>query len=122
MNRICPECGQEFKINSRFQNSKKYCSERCSQAVIKRRKQNKTIKQPASKRKRKCYEKCCDCLYSAPKEDSNKCDYMYLTAEKRGCPSGADCTRYKKSTPNERRKYRKKVMSKWDNTFTHKIK
>lgn len=117
MNRICPECGQEFKINSHFQNRKKYCSERCSQAVIKRRKQknNKTIKQPASKRK------CYDCLYSAPKEDSNKCDYIYLTAEKRGCPSGAGCTRYKKSTPDERSEYRKKVMSKWDNTFKHKI-
>lgn len=117
MIKTCKYCGKQFEINSRFQNSKKYCSEQCVQAVLERKEQRrrKAIKPFASKRK------CRDCLYYAPKWDGNRCDYMYLTDEKRGCPSGDMCTRYKKSTPSERSKYREKVMSKWENTFTHKI-
>lgn len=120
MVKICKRCGKEFEINSRLQNSKIYCSEECSQVVIKTRKQRKQKARKSFVSERKC--KRCDCLYSPPKWDRNGCDYMYLTGEKRGCPAGDGCTRYKKSTPSERSKYRKIVMDKWDVTFARTIK
>ena len=40
-------------------------------------------------------EKCRSCLYYAAYTDT--CDYMLVTHERRGCPAGDECVRYRPS-------------------------
>ena len=37
-------------------------------------------------------EKCLSCLYHG--WDTQSCDYLLVTGERRGCPGGEDCARY----------------------------
>ncbi len=41
---------------------------------------------------------CKGCIYrSKGGTDYNTCDYMFVTGRQRGCPAGAECTRYTNS-------------------------
>lgn len=91
MKKVCPVCQKEFEpINGR----QKYCSLEC----------RKTNKIAVSKKWKYCNHR--DCLYFCDTKDYNRCDYNWLTGELRDCGRGAECTKYKHSTPSERRKYR----------------
>lgn len=97
--KVCGICGEKFETpNIR----KKYCCEKCKVEANRIRNRNKHyIEKPNTSKH--CNRK--NCLYYN-KYDLNRCDYFYLTGELRGCKNGDSCTRYKKSTESERRKYR----------------
>ncbi|MEE0264277.1 MAG: hypothetical protein UD936_01490 [Acutalibacteraceae bacterium] len=104
--KICKFCKKEYEARSGTQ---KYCSEQCrlkAKAVRKKAQSKSDIDLRANPHKL-CTRK--SCLYYS-QTGPNRCDYFYLTNNLRGCKSGEACTRYKKATEDERKKYRNKVL------------
>ena len=98
MVKYCRFCGKKYESEYKRQ---KYCSATCRKKA--RYKSNFPDYQ---KPKKLCNRK--DCLYY--NDYPNHCDYNYLTGELRGCKGGDSCTRYKKATESERKKYRNKML------------
>ncbi len=104
--KVCKHCKREYQARS---NGQIYCSEQCrlkaKQLRLKARSEANVVYQPNTHKL--CNRK--DCLYYN-KYDANRCDFFYLTGELRGCKNGDSCTRYKKATESERKKYRDKIL------------
>ena len=102
MTKVCGICGEKFETTNR---RKKYCCEQCKvEANRIHNRKNYYVEKPSTGKH--CNHK--DCLYY--NDYPNHCDYNYLTGKLRGCKSGNSCTRYKKATESERKKYRNKIL------------
>ena len=100
--KVCKHCNKEYQARS---NGQIYCSEQCrlkAMAIRVKARSGATVTSH-----KHCNRK--NCLYYN-KYDLNHCDFFYLTGELRGCKNGDACTRYKKSTESERKKYRNKIL------------
>ena len=107
--RVCPVCNKEFSSKSSLT---KYCSKDCAKKA-----KNQNSKLINKKRRQaeevRFYKKKCgrtSCLYHPRIEANNGCDYCYLTGNKRGCPTGKECTRYEKVTKSERQAKRERLI------------
>lgn len=111
--KICPICGKEFEP---AHNNQKYCCPKCQKEAIRLlAKERRLKKKPKNKRKSKPWQHCnrTDCLYyNDSKTPINYCDYNWLTGQLKSCKGGAECTKYKHSTAEERKRYRNSVLKK----------
>ena len=98
-------CNKEFEP---AHNNQKYCSVKCrnkATAISEAKKRGTLPRKPWHYCKRK------DCLYyHDTKNFDNRCDYLWLTGQPRGCGRGAECTKYKHSTPKKREEYRNSIL------------
>lgn len=124
MIKICKYCGKQFEaISHRQQMAKMYCCLQCrTKSAYEKRVAKKQALAKAPKKRKFCNRK--NCLYYPPEyaQNQNHCDFCYLTGQPRGCKSGTECTKYKKSTTAEKSAFRNKILTEQGVLYNSAIK
>ena len=85
---VCPECGKTYIWKTKR-------AARCPECRKKRdslrAKKRRGYVKPPQEKKESNYRYCKTCVYYG--KSTSTCDFLWTTGERRGCPSGKNCTR-----------------------------